>query len=184
MRPDTVEVVLLVDAKTIAGGVHGDTVCEFTTGTPTTIDNAARLCCNAATIYTATLGDDGELLNLGRSKRQASRAQRRALRTQYSTCAFDQCTTRFDRCEIHHVNWYEHGGHTDYSNLVPLCARHHHQVHEGQWRLTIDPARTITIWRPDGQQHTQTPHTPTYQPRAQREQRGREREQARTVSHS
>ena len=179
-RPDTVEVVLLVDAKTLVGGVHGDTVCEYTTGTPTTVENARRLYCNAATIYTATLNDNGELLNLGRSKRQATRAQRRALRTQYTTCAFDQCTIRFDRCEIHHVDRYEHGGLTDYSNLVPLCAHHHHQVHEGQWRLTIDPTRTITIWRPDGQQHTQTPHTPTYQPRSRREHRQHER----TVSHS
>ena len=45
-------------------------------------------------------------------------------------------TSRFDRCDIHHViEWLRHGR-TDLDNLLPLCSRHHHLVHEGRWRLT------------------------------------------------
>ena len=35
-------------------------------------------------------------------------------------------------------------------NLIPLCSRHHHVVHEGGWNLKMLPDRT-TVWtRPDG----------------------------------
>jgi hypothetical protein len=30
------------------------------------------------------------------------------------------------------------GGRTDLSNLVLLCAAHHHLVHEGRWTITAD----------------------------------------------
>jgi hypothetical protein len=32
----------------------------------------------------------------------------------------------------------------------PLCSKHHHLVHEGRWRLTLQPDRTMTLHRPDG----------------------------------
>ena len=169
IRPDNIDIVVLVDADTLCNGTHDDTVCEYSSGTQLPTDTARRMWCNATTIYTATVGSERQLLNLARSARQANRAQRRALRTQYTTSAFDQCTVGFDRCEIHHVDPYEHGGPTDLANLIPLCSRHHHLVHEGNWRLTIDTARTITITRPDGQQTTRTPHTPAYQPQRHRQ---------------
>ncbi|HZY09078.1 MAG TPA: HNH endonuclease, partial [Ilumatobacteraceae bacterium] len=41
-------------------------------------------------------------------------------------------------------------GLTDIDNLVPLCGRHHHLVHEGSWKLHLAADRTLTITRPDG----------------------------------
>ena len=41
-------------------------------------------------------------------------------------------------------------GPTDLANLIPLCSRHHHVVHEGGWHLTLHPDRTIALRRPDG----------------------------------
>ncbi len=42
---------------------------------------------------------------------------------------------------------------TDLDNLLPLCSRHHHLVHEGGWTLTLRADRT-TVWcRPDGTIH-------------------------------
>ena len=35
-------------------------------------------------------------------------------------------------------------------NLIPLCERHHHLVHEGGWTLTMTPDRVTTWTRPDG----------------------------------
>ena len=37
-------------------------------------------------------------------------------------------------------------------NLAPLCEsrKHHHDVHEGGWNLTMTPDRTATWTRPDG----------------------------------
>jgi hypothetical protein len=43
----------------------------------------------------------------------------------------------------------QHGS-TDVDNLVPLCSRHHHLVHEGGWQLVLEPDRTLTVIRPGG----------------------------------
>ena len=94
-----------------------------------------------------------KLLNCGREPRVANRAQRRALRAMYRTCGYPGCDVVFDRCDIHHViEWLRHGS-TDLDNLLPLCSRHHHLVHEGRWRITLDKHRVITIHRPDGTRH-------------------------------
>jgi hypothetical protein len=89
-------------------------------------------------------------LDLGRTTRLANRAQRRVLRALYPTCALPGCEARFDLCKIHHVVWWEHGGMTDLENLLPLCSRHHHDVHEGGWQLKLAPDRRLTITHPDG----------------------------------
>ncbi len=89
-------------------------------------------------------------MNLGRSTRLASRAQRRALRAVYATCAVPGCAVRFDHCQPHHVRYWENGGLTDLANLLPLCSRHHHLVHDAGWELTLHPDRTLTVTYPDG----------------------------------
>ena len=89
-------------------------------------------------------------LDLGRSTRLANAAQRRALRALHRTCAVPGCPTSYDRCELHHVRWWRHGGRTDLANLLPICVRHHHAVHEGGWELSLDRQRRLTISFPDG----------------------------------
>ncbi len=71
-------------------------------------------------------------LNLGRSTRLANRAQRRALRGLYATCAIPGCGVRYDHCKLHHVIWWRHGGCTDLDNLLPVCSRHHHKIHDSR----------------------------------------------------
>jgi hypothetical protein len=149
-RPGSTEVVVLVDLETLKRGVHADTVCETSSGAGLSVPSLRRLLCDA-TILPAVLDGDGCVLDLGREKRQASRAQRRALRAQYRTCGFPDCDVSFDYCEIHHVLPFERGGPTDWVNLLPLCSRHHHLVHEGRWRLVLSPSRTVSVWRPDGE---------------------------------
>lgn len=92
----------------------------------------------------------GGQLDLGRSTRLANKAQRRALRGLYATCSIPGCSARFDHCRIHHVHWWRHGGRTDLRNLLPLCSRHHHLVHEGGWKLSLQPDRVLTVHLPDG----------------------------------
>jgi Domain of unknown function (DUF222) len=96
-------------------------------------------------------------VNLGRSTRLANRAQRRALRAIYATCAVHGCAVKFDHCQPHHVWFWEHGGPTDLANLLPLCSRHHHLVHEGGWKLSIATDRTVTVTYPDGSVQTTGP---------------------------
>jgi hypothetical protein len=55
------------------------------------------------------------------------------------------------------VRWWRHGGSTDLDNLVPLCSRHHYNVHESDWHLVLLPDRTLTITLPDGTTFTTGP---------------------------
>jgi hypothetical protein len=110
-------------------------------------------------------------LNLGRTTRLANRAQRRALRALYPTCAIPTCHVGFDHCDVHHVIWWEapHYGRTDVNNLLPLCCRHHHAVHDRGWQLHLAADRTLTIRYPDGRRETTGPPrrnpSPTSTPR-------------------
>jgi hypothetical protein len=98
-------------------------------------------------------------LDLGRTCRMATRAQRRALRGLYATCAIPGCAVKYDNCKLHHVQWWENGGPTDLRNLLPLCERHHHCVHDGGWILTLGQHRELTVKTRDGQVMTTGPPT-------------------------
>ena len=89
-------------------------------------------------------------LDLGRTTRLANRAQRRALRALHRTCAIPGCTVTYDRCALHHVTWWRHGGSTDLANLLPVCARHHADIHHHDWAIELGPRRQVTLRLPDG----------------------------------
>lgn len=150
-RPAEAEIRLHVDERTgSTGELHEHSVCEFDDGSPIPPASVIRLMCNG-TIVPIILGTDGVAVDVGQARRLANRAQRRALRAMYRSCAFHGCEVAFNRCEIHHIHEWEHGGPTDLANLLPLCSRHHHVVHEGGWSLHLEPDRTLTIRQPDGE---------------------------------
>ena len=162
----TPEISVLIDLETLRHGVHDDTVSETSDGTPLPPDVVRRMACDAD-LVPVVLSGDSQALDVGTSRRLATRTQRHALRTMYSTCGFPGCPVTFDACRIHHVTPWEHGGPTNLANLIPLCERdHHHLVHEGHWQLTLHPDRTVSIHRPDGTLHFQgntTNRKPTHQ---------------------
>lgn len=88
-------------------------------------------------------------LNLGRTTRLANRAQRRALGALYATCAIPGCNVRYENTRLHHLIWWRHGGTTDLHNLLPLCSRHHHAVHEQGWNIMLGPDRALSVTLPD-----------------------------------
>jgi len=120
------------------------------------VSTIRRLCCEA-NIIPVVFNGKGELLDVGREHRTATRAQRRALRALYRTCAHPHCTVAFDNCRIHHIHWWENGGRTDLPNMIPLCETHHHQVHEGGWSITMAPNRHTTWHHPTGAKQTARP---------------------------
>lgn len=96
-------------------------------------------------------------LDLGRSTRLANRAQRRSLRGLYRGCAVPGCTVGYDRCKLHHVIWWRHGGRTDLDNLLPVCAKHHGNIHNDGWIVELSPDRCLTLKFPDGRIMTTGP---------------------------
>ena len=98
-------------------------------------------------------------LDQGRTNRIANRAQRRSLRAVYATCSIPGCSVGFDRCHIHHIIWWRNGGRTDLANLIPLCTKHHTNVHHDGWTISLGPNRELTLTLPDGQIMTTGPPT-------------------------
>ena len=96
-------------------------------------------------------------MDLGRTRRHASRAQRRALSALYATCGVPGCSVPYDDCILHHLVAWSKGGRTDLANLFPLCTKHHHHVHDRGWVLDVGPNREVTLATPDGKTMTTGP---------------------------
>lgn len=165
LHPGLADITVIVTDTTLeTGGLDDHSICETTNGNPLPPATIRRLVCggNITPIY---VDADGNPFNFGRTIRHANRAQRRAL---HRSCAFHGCDITFDRCEIHHLppdptlhpETFD-GGPTDLINLIPLCSRHHHLVHEDGWTLELAADRVLTIRQPDGQVFaTCTPDVP------------------------
>ena len=131
------ELLVLSISRRSQHGLHDTGVCETFDGQPLPPATVRRLAC-AADIIPIVLDGDGRVVDVGRAKRLATADQRRALRATHRTCAAPDCPVRFGDCDIHHLQDWRDGGLTNLENLIPLCSKNHHLVHEGQWR---PPAR-------------------------------------------
>ena len=76
---------------------------------------------------------DGNPLWLGRSTRAATDEQWMALIDRDQGCVV--CGADPSYCEAHHLDFWEHGGPTDITNLALLCTRHHHDLHDQDLEL-------------------------------------------------
>ncbi len=145
---DATTMVVTIDLQTLISDLGTATLGVTAPGDSLdriTADEARRLACNAQ-IVPAVLGADGEVLDLGRSRRLFSRAQRRALLLQHPTCQAEGCSIPGAWSEAHHWRPWSQGGPTDLANAVLLCSIHHHRAHDpsfatdrlsdGQIRLT------------------------------------------------
>ena len=155
IRPHEAEIRLHIDEARLTNDTDTG-ICEYDDGTPIPLPTVQRLICNGH-IVPIIINTDGTVVDVGRTQRIANRAQRRALRAMYPTCAFHGCDITFNRCEIHHIHYYELGGKTDLDNLIPLCSRHHHVVHDLGWTLELDQHRTLTIRDTNGNIHATVP---------------------------
>ena len=78
-------------------------------------------------------------------------AARRALRSRDRSCRFPGCGQR-RFLHAHHVEHWAHGGRTDLSNLIQLCAHHHRLVHEGRYRIERAARAALRFRRTDGRE--------------------------------
>jgi hypothetical protein len=116
-----------------------------------------RLACDA-NVIPIVLGSNSEPLDVGRSERLVTKAMRRALNTRDRGCVV--CGAPPIMCDAHHlISWID-GGQTKIDNLALLCRRHHVDLHNGHWQITIadgavyvarpswaEPSPTITAAR-------------------------------------
>lgn len=164
----TPEVCVHIDLATLLHDTPG--LAELSDGISLPIDTIRRLCCTADIHPMFMAGT--HCLAHGRTIRSANREQRRALRAMYRTCGIPSCTVPFERCEMHHVTAWKSAGLTDLDNLLPVCSRHHHQIHDERWQLTMTADRMVTYRSPDGQHVTTTDTTDRARPTTPRSKAG------------
>jgi hypothetical protein len=149
-------VTVLIDHDTLVHGPHSGSICEQADGSRVPVDVAREIACNS--LITPVLRDRyGVVLDVGRARRWVTPMQRRAMEAMYATCFITDCETPITECHEHHIVYWEHGGTTDMSNLVPVCQHHHRWIHASNPRITIDDDREITITMRNG---TVTKHRP------------------------
>ncbi|WP_062077307.1 DUF222 domain-containing protein [Demequina globuliformis] len=116
--------------------------CDTTSG-PISI-STLRLLAVDAEILPVVLGGASEPLDLGRSRRQFSRAQRIALAERDGGCAW--CHAPVSYCDAHHVKWWARDrGTSDLDNGVLLCTACHHRIHDTGWEISTTPTRVWLI---------------------------------------
>jgi uncharacterized protein DUF222/HNH endonuclease len=143
---------VLLDFQTLTGVLAANGICELFDGTPISPDTVRRLACDAALIP-MVLGSRGEVLNQGRRIYLPTVAQRHAVAVRDRHCAFPGCRRPAKWTDVHHIVAFKpgaaSGGKTDLDNLLLLCDKHHHMVHEVHWRLN-GTALDFDVFRPDG----------------------------------
>ena len=140
---------VVVDHQTLRHGAHDESTRETAAGSPLPPQSIARLACDAV-LQRVVLDQNRIPIDVGRRRRTASDAQWQALRAVYRSCAWKDCERPLAWCQAHHIHEWEHGGSTDLCNLIPLCNRHHHAVHEGGWRVKLcGETRKLDIYDPD-----------------------------------
>ncbi|MFF0267175.1 DUF222 domain-containing protein [Kribbella sp. NPDC004536] len=130
----------LDDLKTATADAIGQTV--YSNG----LSAAAirRLACDA-NVIPIVLGSRSEPLDVGRCERLVTKPIRRALNTRDRGCVV--CGAPPVMCDAHHLTHWIDGGITAVWNLALLCRRHHTDVHNGHWHLTITND-TVHVTRP------------------------------------
>jgi len=99
------------------------------------------LACDAA-ISPMIFDGPGKPIWVGRDHRTATVEQWKALIARDRGCV--GCGAEVARCEAHHVIAWRPGGPTDIDNLVLLCTRCHHDIHDRQMTLARSDAGS---WR-------------------------------------
>jgi hypothetical protein len=107
-----------------------------------------RWACDTA-IGRVVMAGKSVVIDLGTVTYTPNAAQRRALIARDGGCIVPGCGRRPRWCDAHHVIPFPHGP-TALWNLVLLCNRHHHLIHDGHIRLAADGAGGWRVLRADG----------------------------------
>lgn len=157
-RPSGASLIVIADYDMVN---HQLTDGRLADGTPVPIGEIARIAVDAEVlpaIFEAATGD----LRMGRSRRTATDLQRAALALRDKGCV--GCGIAPERCQHHHIDHWQHGGHTDYANLLTVCHNCHQdkihlQGHIPQWH---PGSATVPGQTPSPGHYTlQPPTTPT-----------------------
>ena len=141
--------------------VHQELVnARLCDGTPIPMGELRRLACDAD-ILPAVFRAKTQKLWLGRKRRIATEAQRAALALRDMGCI--GCDANPAWCQAHHIQPWSWGGPTNLDNLVLVCARCHHNIHDDGWEVAKCPSTGRYDHRPPPEPFPET-GVDTYRP--------------------
>ena len=104
----------------------------------------SRLFCDSA-VHRVLMAGRSSVLDYGTSTRTIPAPLWSALVIRDEHCRFPGCDRPSVWCEGHHVVWVAQGGPTELANLVLVCARHHHRLHQPGWHAKLRPDATFEV---------------------------------------
>jgi len=155
--PDADRATVVVHAR-LDGLLEGSSGCELEDGPVIHPVTAQRLACSGR-IQIVVEDDRGEVVRVGRTRREPPAWMARQLRYRDRECRFPGCGSR-RFAQAHHIVWWGRGGRTELDNLVLICSFHHRLVHEHGWRIERDPDGVVHWFRPNGTRYRAGPAPP------------------------
>ena len=125
------EVIVVADIGVLTGDNPAGR-CEIPGTGPVPPEVLQRIACDAH--LTGILFSQGKPLYHGATVRTATKEQWRALTARDGGCI--GCGAEPARCQAHHIVPYAQSRRTDIDNLVLVCWRCHHNIHDHHWRVT------------------------------------------------
>ena len=156
---DRYQVLVHLDQDVL--GADGQWAATLDDGTRVSAESLRRICCDTGLVPTtmgaAKAGEPSEsALKVGRRTRSIPPAIRRALWVRDRGCRFPGCPHR-RFLHGHHIQHWLHGGATRLDNLVLLCPRHHHLVHESGFTVAPTANAGILFRAPTGESIAASP---------------------------
>lgn len=141
-------------------GTPGAPAADLEFAGPIPAETARRLACDA-NVINVQMDADGNVADVGRSRRMPNTATRRKLALRDGGCVWPGCDRPASWTVPHHLLHWAHGGDHELPNLVSLCTRHHRKVHEGGWQLLITDDRRVLTLAPNADPPRARPPTTT-----------------------
>lgn len=136
---------VLIDLDDLSHGARPAATTED--GLSVSVAAVRRLACDADVIPIC-LGSEGQVLDVGRTRRLVTMALWLALIARDRHCAFPGCSRPPLMCHGHHVRHWVDGGSTSLDNLVMLCGTHHRVIHHSPWEVRLSPLDGRPEFRP------------------------------------
>lgn len=131
MRP---QVLVTINYKDLVADVGGAGHAAF--GGLISARSIRRIACDA-NVLPVVLGTQGQILDVGNPRRLFPPTIRKALTARDGGCAFPDCMMPSPWTEGHHIIPWSRGGPTTVDNGVLLCTRHHHLLHQEEWKIEV-----------------------------------------------
>ena len=154
--PDTSpDITLTADIATITTDTPAATNDD--TGRPMSPACTATYLCDC-TIHVILRDANGAPESFGRTRYTVPRKLFRQVAARDHGCRFPGCDRPVRWTDAHHIHHWEHGGSTDYCNLLLLCRKHHVYVHKQQLTVKLRPDAVAEFTWKDGTHRTTAPH--------------------------